>query len=407
MEIKQCPICKNRDLIETYQTDRFPCVSFSVLKEEKRSILRRYSENDLFLPLRIVNCGKCRHSFQTVKPDEQLMDMVYGKCYNYPSPILSDFVQDKEKMFLDFFFNEIYPICRVKKLDKVFEIACFDGFILKGLSKKGFKVSGCDPSKGADIANDFGIKVHKRNFDSSYFIKRKKSFDIVIFRHFIEHVHDPVSLLRDVKKILNPNGLIIFETPNAEHYIKNGSFETFHLQHLHHFSIYSAGELLKKASLKLTRYKVTPENMIVVASGNGKSLSVGRRPAKGYAGKFKEDFQKNAAYLKDCLASFSDHKKKIVLWGAGGLCGYFFSLYDVDGECISYVVDSDKRKWDMCFINNRLKVYSPQKLLSEEIDLIIITSMYSRSILRQIEEMGIASDVISLHPNISYIKKRP
>ena len=406
MEIKQCPICKSRDLTEIYQTDKFPCIGFSILKEEKDAILKRYSELDLFLPLRIMNCGKCQHSFQVIKPDEELMNMLYAKCYNYPSSMLSKFVQDRESMFLNFFFNKVYPICKRKKLSRILEIACFDGFILNELSKKGFEVCGCDPSKGADIAKDFGINVYKRYFNSNYFINRQKKFDIVIFRHFVEHVQNPVGLLKDVKKILDINGLIIFETPNAEYYIKNGSFETFHLQHLHHFSMHSARGLLKRASLKLAHYKITPENIIIAASGNGRSLSAGNGFPKGYTSKFKSDFQKNVKYLKDCLATFLNHKKKIVLWGAGGLCGYFFSLYEVDARHISYVVDNDKRKRNTCFIGNNLKVYLPEKLLSDKADLIIITSMYSKAIIRQIKEMELISDVISLHPKVMCIKKR-
>ena len=353
-----------------------------------------------------MNCGKCQHSFQAIKPDEELMNMVYSKCYNYPSSMLFRFVQDRENMFLNFFFSKIYQICKRKNLNRILEIACFDGFILNELSKKSFEVCGCDPSKGADIAKDFGINVYKRYFNSNYFINRQKKFDIVIFRHFIEHVQYPISLLKDVKKILDVNGLIIFETPNVEYYIKNGSFETFHLQHLHHFSMHSARELLKGAFLKLVHYKITPENIIIAASRNGRSLSAGNGFPEGYASKFKSDFQKNVKYLKDCLAPFLNHKKKIVLWGAGGLCGCFFSLYEVDARHIFYVVDNDKRKRNTRFIGNRLKVYSPKKLLSDKVDLIIITSMYSKAILKQIEEMKIIADVISLHPRVKYIKKR-
>ena len=405
MEIKECPICKNTNLTIVCPVKRYPYLGFSVAKEEKDSILQQYSQDKLFAPLKLKSCNKCRHVFQAIKPDERLMDTIYNQHYNYPSPMLTGFAQERENIFLDFFSDNVSGVCKEKKLNKVLEIACFDGFILKGLSEQGFEVCGCDPSKGADIANSFGIKVHKRFFESSYFSEKKESFDIIIFRHFIEHVYCPVSLFLDVKKLLSKYGLIIFETPNVEYYLKNGSFETFNLQHLQAFSLYSVNEVLKKSSLNLVSYKITPQNLIVVASAHGQSLSCGDNSWSEYINSFKQNFQDNVNSCKKYLKPFLSQNKKIVLWGAGSFCGDLFSLYEIDEKGIDYVVDIDERKWDMVFMNNNLKIFSPDRLLTEGVDLIIITSMYSKEIIKQIREMNISSDIINLHPKVSLIKK--
>ena len=353
-----------------------------------------------------MNCKKCKHAFQAIKPDGKLMDEVYGKYYNYPSPMLSGFAQEREKIFLKFFFDNVQPILNKKGMDEVLEIACFDGFILYELSKKGFKVCGCDPSKGADIAKSFGIKVHKECFDSTEFIKKNKYFDIIISRHFIEHVKDPVGFLKDSKKNLTEDGLIVIETPNVEYYLESGSFETFNLQHLQNFSIHSIIEVVEHASLNLVKYEITPENLIVVASKKEYPISYPKSDSWDTNVKsFKDNLQENINRLHSHIKPFVNQNKKIVLWGAGGLCGYFPLLYKIDENIISYVVDIDDRKWDMSFINNNLEIHSPEKMLSDDVDLIIITSMYSKEIIKQIKEMKIDSDVINLHPEVSYIYK--
>lgn len=405
MEIKRCPICQKDELVLVFKTDRFPYIGFSVLKEERKKIIDRYSNSNLVSKLKILGCNNCKHAFQAMELNKELMDMIYSEFYNYPSPMLTGFSHEREKIFLEFFFAKISKIAEKKSLSKVLEIACFDGYVLHELEKKGFQVCGCDPSKGADIARRFGLKVYKRFFNSDDFISEGECFDIVIFRHFIEHIHNPIILLNEVKRVLTKEGLIIFETPNVEYYLESGSFESFNFQHLHNFSIYSVQEVLRRASLNLMEYQITPENLIAVAAKEGKFLAVTGDSWEKNVNNFKENFQKNLNVLHGYLEPFVKQKKKIVVWGAGGLCGYFFILYNVDEQIISYVVDSDERKWEMCFIDKKFEIRSPKSLASDNVDLIIITSMYSEEILKQICELQVKSDVISLHPYVSYIEK--
>lgn len=403
MDIRQCPVCNNEKIEKVYRAERFPYIGFSVSRDEKRSILARYSKAELTSTLKIMSCSSCRHVFQSVKPNQELMNVIYGECYNYPSPMLSGFAQEREKMFLDFFFKNVDRICQERRLKNVLEIGCFDGFILYNLANKSFNVCGCDPSKGADIASSFGMEIYKRYFDSKFFIDNKKSFDIIIFRHFIEHVQQPFDLLEDVKEILRDDGVIIIETPNVEYYLENGSFETFGFQHLQNFSIFSLKSLLKKTSLNLIDHKITPENLIVVVSRVGDECSISDDHRTKSVQQFKGNLQRQVKSLRGYLKPFIEQRKEIVLWGAGGFCGYFFPLYGFDESAISYVVDIDQRKWDMCFMDKNLKIYPPKRLLSNTPDLIVITSMYSNEIIGQIRKMGIQSDVVSLHPQTNYI----
>lgn len=401
MEIRECLICKNKDLTPVFQVDKFPYVGFSVTKEEKSSILKRYSTSRLSSTLKIVSCNRCYHAFQPIEPDKEIMDMIYSECYNYPSPMLSGFAQERENIFLQFFLDNVEKICKEKGLKEILEIACYDGYILNELSKRGYNVCGCDPSKGADIAKSFGINVYQQYFEGSYFIKKNKFFDIILFRHFIEHVRDPVCLLSDVEQVLSEDGLVIFETPNVEYYFENGSFETFGLQHIQNFSLHSVEEILGRASLRLIDYKITPENLIVVAARSGGLLSYEKSLWEKHVSGFRNNFQRNVDHFMALIKPFLEQDKRIVLWGAGGFCGLLFALYGVNEKDISYVVDSDNRKWDMCFIDIGLEICPPGKLLTDTVDLIIITSMYSREIIKQIHEMKIKADVISLHPIVN------
>ncbi|MDH4231879.1 MAG: class I SAM-dependent methyltransferase, partial [Nitrospirota bacterium] len=45
-----------------------------------------------------------------------------------------------------------------------------------------------------------------------------ETYDAVILNHVIEHVHDPVQLLTECRRVMKPDGLLTAVTPNASSY---------------------------------------------------------------------------------------------------------------------------------------------------------------------------------------------
>jgi SAM-dependent methyltransferase len=46
-----------------------------------------------------------------------------------------------------------------------------------------------------------------------------ESFDIVISDNVLEHLENPESVFREVERVLRPNGVFLFKTPNRSHYM--------------------------------------------------------------------------------------------------------------------------------------------------------------------------------------------
>jgi 2-polyprenyl-3-methyl-5-hydroxy-6-metoxy-1,4-benzoquinol methylase len=96
---------------------------------------------------------------------------------------------------------------------KVLEIGCGNGDLLARLSALGWQAHGVEPdAKSAAIANARGLPVIVGEFDAQNF--EPETFDAVIMSHVIEHVGDPVALLRDCRKSLKPDGRLLLLTPN-------------------------------------------------------------------------------------------------------------------------------------------------------------------------------------------------
>jgi ubiquinone/menaquinone biosynthesis C-methylase UbiE len=48
---------------------------------------------------------------------------------------------------------------------------------------------------------------------------RDASFNLVTANMVFEHLHDPVAVLSDIRRVLTPGGVCIFHTPNARHWL--------------------------------------------------------------------------------------------------------------------------------------------------------------------------------------------
>jgi SAM-dependent methyltransferase len=97
---------------------------------------------------------------------------------------------------------------------RVIDIGCSNGSWLAQARSAGWQVAGVEPdpvSRGQ--ARDRGIEVRKSVAD---WLGEPETFDCVTINHVIEHVHDPLALLRDAYALLRPGGLLYVDTPNID-----------------------------------------------------------------------------------------------------------------------------------------------------------------------------------------------
>ncbi len=104
---------------------------------------------------------------------------------------------------------------------KLLEIGCGNGDLLERMAALGWQVQGIEPdSKSADIALARGLPVIVGELGDLDELDEQKfgpgAFDAIIMSHVIEHVADPVALLRACRRILKTDGRLVTLTPNLE-----------------------------------------------------------------------------------------------------------------------------------------------------------------------------------------------
>lgn len=95
------------------------------------------------------------------------------------------------------------------------DVGCGSGEWLAMMGRLGWNSQGVDFDQNAvELARKNGLKVDTGTLESQDY--QESSFDAITINHVIEHVPDPVALLKECRRILKPGGTIALATPNGQ-----------------------------------------------------------------------------------------------------------------------------------------------------------------------------------------------
>lgn len=151
------------------------------------------------------------------------------------------------------------------------DVGCGSGQKLMFMKDLGWLAEGVDFDPVAvESAKTKGLQVRSgtleaQNYPDNY-------FDAVTMSHLIEHVHDPLGLLRECHRILKPGGLLVVVTPNNESWghklFKINWLALDPPRHLHVFSLMSLKSLTQRAGFPKIRVStsIREANGLFIAS---------------------------------------------------------------------------------------------------------------------------------------------
>lgn len=119
------------------------------------------------------------------------------------------------KGFESFHASTVEPIvCEIPEGAKVLDCGCNDGAMMAILRDKGCDVTGVDVSDTAlALAKEKGLNVINASAEELPF--KDKTFDVVVLREVLVHIHEPVKALKEIRRVLKKNGFLLGSVPHA------------------------------------------------------------------------------------------------------------------------------------------------------------------------------------------------
>jgi SAM-dependent methyltransferase len=138
---------------------------------------------------------------------------------------------------------------------RALDVGCGAGHLGERLIARGWQVAGVEPdARACDRARDVGVDA--RHGTLADVELEADAYDLVIFRHSLEHTPDPAGDLRKVARALRPGGTLLISVPNfASNWRRVFGSRWFPLdlpRHRTHFTAEGMRRALEQAGLRAT-----------------------------------------------------------------------------------------------------------------------------------------------------------
>lgn len=211
----------------------------------------------------VVECMKCKLQWCNPHPFDEEMQKHYETYYQRRFQRLT---KSKFKAIRDFltlkYIREILFLKKAEffsKINTFLDFGCGEGEMLLIGKKLGWVCTGTEYS--SELKTDFeklGVNVIvTTNFENSELIKN--SYDLILFKHLIEHIKDIPNFLAQAKNYLTENGVMAIKTPSNTSFRAITNTALWHLvnppEHLWSFNCKNFRLLLEKNGFEVLKIK--------------------------------------------------------------------------------------------------------------------------------------------------------
>jgi len=205
----------------------------------------------------IVQCNKCKVSFLNPTPSVAYIDTIYSKSYYESWGLFNDEPLVK-KMKLSTFRKRINTIEKLVPIGKILDVGCATGYFLEVARDRGWITYGVEVSKfAAEIANSKrGLEIYNGMLEDVEY--SPNTFQAITLFDYLEHIIDPIRIMKIVFKFLDKGGIVYLTTPNISsitHFLMKEKWTHFKIEHLFYFNPNSIKYLLNKIGFQLINLK--------------------------------------------------------------------------------------------------------------------------------------------------------
>lgn len=326
--MSRCPVCADEAAASFLVRDPVPVHQNLLTRTVDAALALNRGRLDLHA------CSRCGFVFNAAF-DPRLLD--YGAAYENTQTCSPAFEAHVASL-ADHLVEE-----RGLRDARIVEIGCGKGGFLRALLERdaGNRGVGFDPSYSGP-ENDLGgrLRVERRFFDESC---GGTGADAVICRHVIEHIPDPVALLRLVRSsTASPEVRVFFETPCIEWILAHEVIWDVFYEHCSYFSAGSLTAAFQAAGFEVASVRhVFGGQYLWIEATPGAPSGAPARDGEGIstmARRFSTAEADHVARLRARLLALR-RDGPVAMWGAAAKGATLASLVDPERDLLACVVD--------------------------------------------------------------------
>ncbi len=203
----------------------------------------------------VVQCQDCGLCFTSPRPSEATIGQFYPTSYPpHRAPEL------RHKAWRWFFprrpRKERHPLTW-RGQGRLLDFGCGGGAFLDRMHRQAWQVIGLDISTSAvqRVRNELGLRALVGTLPHPDL--RPGSFDVVTMWHSLEHVHQPMDILREARRLLVPGGRLLLAVPNIDslpfRWFGSAWYGLDLPRHLTHFAPWTLHLMLERAGFRVGR----------------------------------------------------------------------------------------------------------------------------------------------------------
>ncbi|NLI80091.1 MAG: methyltransferase domain-containing protein [Deltaproteobacteria bacterium] len=385
-----CPVCRSGETEEFFLLRGVPIHCNLLWQSRDRAVDAPRGD------LRLRFCHACGHVFNSAFRAEL---MEYSERYEnslHFSPFFQEYARALAQELRD----------RYGLRNKhVVEIGCGKGEFLTLLCREGDnRGTGFDtsyePGRHRDMTN--GRVTFVRDFFGPQHAHLAP--DLVVCRHVLEHVENPLRFLVEVKETLRNchEAGVFFEVPNAMFIFRDLSIWDLIYEHCGCFTRESlraafqlAGFCVSSVGTAFSRQFLTIEAQARNGSCPGiwDSRAIEEKYVP-YVQRFSRNFQDKVEEWSRRLQEIQESRGKVVVWGAGSKGAGFLNMVP-GADKVRYVVDINPHKQGKHVAGSGQTIVNPEFLTKYRPKVILVMNpAYLDEIRRMCEAMGLAAQLL-------------
>lgn len=235
IEISECEVCGATDLKMVLDLGLHP------LCDDLVGIGSARTCNEY--PIEILFCENCKTAHQRYQvPKHEL----FGPDYHYRARMTGSVLKG---------MSDLVESCAQKFGDlsekTVLDVGCNDGSLLNFFKEKGCKTIGVEPTGAALDSPHLTLNSFFDASTADKVLELVGQPDFITFTNVFAHIEDLKGLLKNLKKLIGTNTVIVIENHYLGAVLDYGQFDTFYHEHPRTYSFNSFSHIAKTLGLNL------------------------------------------------------------------------------------------------------------------------------------------------------------